>query len=224
MGQTLSANSSNLQKDFMHYFLTGTDTDVGKTITAAWLMLKLDAAYWKPIQVGRHEESDEQVVRRLTGFPDEAFAPSSYVLPDPVSPHYAAERCGAHIDMDEFKLPSYEEPLIVEGAGGVLVPLNENALMVDLMVQLALPVILVARTGLGTINHTLLSLEALRSRNLEITGVILNGDLQPHNAEAIETYGKTRVLGHIPPLSSLTSASLMDIPPLFKLQPDGTIK
>ena len=158
--------------------------------------------------MGRHEESDEQVVRRLTGFPDEAFARSTYVFPDPLSPHYAAERCGAHIDMAQFKLPAYEEPLIVEGAGGVLVPLNENALMVDLMVQLALPVILVARTGLGTINHTLMSLEALRARDLEITGVVLNGQEMPHNSEAIETYGKTRILGQIPPLDPLTGASL----------------
>ncbi|MCP4934334.1 MAG: dethiobiotin synthase [bacterium] len=207
----------------MHYFLTGTDTDVGKTIAAAWLMLKLDAAYWKPVQVGRHQESDEQVVRRLTGFPEEAFARSSYVFPDPLSPHYAAERCGAHIDMEQIKLPSYEEPLIVEAAGGVLVPLNENALMVDLMVQLALPVILVARTGLGTINHTLMSLEALRARDLTITGVILNGNEMPHNTQAIETYGKTRILGQIPPLAPLTGASLMDIPPLFELEADGTI-
>jgi len=207
----------------MHYFLTGTDTEVGKTIAAAWLMLKLDAAYWKPLQVGRHTESDEQVVRQLTMFPEEAFAPSTYVLPDPLSPHYAAERCGAHIDLQQFKLPAYEEPLIVEGAGGVLVPLNEHSLMIDLMVQLALPVILVARTSLGTINHTLLSLEALRSRDLEITGVILNGTEQPHNTQAIETYGKVRVLGQIPPLSPLTTAGLMDIPPLFDIKEDGTI-
>ncbi len=208
----------------MHYFLTGTDTDVGKTVAAAWLMLKLDAAYWKPVQAGRHEESDEQVVRRLTGFPDEAFAPSSYVLPDPVSPHYAAERCGTHIEMSKFKLPTYQEPLIVEGAGGVLVPLNEQALMVDLMVQLALPVILVARTGLGTINHSLMSLEALRARDLTVTGVILNGDEQPHNRQAIETYGQTRILGQIPPLDPLTGAGLMDIAPLFELDAEGSIK
>lgn len=208
----------------MHYFLTGTDTDVGKTIAAAWLMLKLDAAYWKPVQAGLHEESDEQVVRRLTGFPNKAFARSTYVLPDPLSPHYAAERCGAHIDLNAFKLPPFAKPMIVEGAGGVLVPLNEKSLMVDLMVQLALPVILVARTTLGTINHTLLSLEALRARKLEIAGVVLNGIEIPHVTKAIKTYGKVRILGQIPPLSPLTTKSLMECPALFELAPDGSIK
>ena len=208
----------------MQYFVTGTDTDVGKTIAAAWLMMKLDAAYWKPVQVGTHTEIDEKVVRRLTGFPDEAFAPSSYVFPDPMSPHVAAERCGAHIDMAQIRLPEFAEPLIVEGAGGVLVPLNEESLMVDLMVQLELPVILVARSTLGTINHTLLSLEALRQRDLEITGVVLNGDVQPHNAQAIETYGKVRVLGQIPPLSPLTTSGLMEVDASFEIAPDGSIK
>lgn len=199
----------------MQYFITGTDTDVGKTVAAAWMMLQLGASYWKPVQAGVEEETDEQVVRRLTGFSDSYFWPSTYSLREPLSPHEAARREGATIEMEHFELPKTDDPLIVEGAGGVLVPLNDKALVIDLIAQLGLPVILVARSGLGTINHTLLSLEALRRRNLEVAGVVLNGERQTHNLEAIETYGDIPVLAEITPLSPLTKAGLLGINPLI---------
>ncbi len=126
----------------------------------------------------------------------------------PLSPHEAARREGVAISLDAFKLPETSRPLIVEGAGGVLVPLNGEALMSDLMATLGLPAILVARSSLGTINHTLLSLEALRVRNIEIAGVILSGAPDQANRTAIEVYGRVSVLMELPLLSPLDAQTL----------------
>ena len=190
------------------YFITGTDTGVGKTVTAAWLMLALDGDYWKPVQAGLDGETDAQAVQRMTGFPPERFHESAYVLKAALAPHEAARREGIEIDLARFSLPRRRGALIVEGAGGVMVPLNTRAYMVDLMALLGLPVILVARTGLGTINHTLLSLEALRKRGLEIAGIVLNGPPNPANREAIEGYGRVAVIGELPVLARPDRAQL----------------
>jgi dethiobiotin synthase len=202
----------------MRYFVTGTDTDVGKTIACAWLALHLEAHYWKPIQSGLEGETDEAVVRRLTGMADDRFVPSAYALPEPLSPHESARRAGVRIDFDRMPLPKTTGPLIVEGAGGLLVPLNEDALIIDLIGRLGLPVILVTRTTLGTINHTLLSLEAIRARGLPLAGIVLNGPDMPHNRQALEQYGKARVLGHIPPLDPLDRAALLAVKPEANLR------
>lgn len=204
----------------MRYFVTGTDTDVGKTVAAAWLVLHLGASYWKPVQAGLGGETDADAVRRLTGVGPERILPSAYALPDPLSPHEAARRAGVRIDLERFALPPGDDALIVEGAGGLMVPLNENALMIDLIARLQLPAILVARTTLGTINHTLLSLEALRARSLPVAGVVLNGPDVPHNRAAIETYGRVRVLGHLPPLDPLDRDALLAIKPEVALVPE----
>ena len=190
------------------YFVTGTDTNVGKTIISAYLMRALDGDYWKPIQSGLDGETDTETVRRLTGLPPERFHPSAYELRAPLSPHESARRDGVAISLDAFKLPKTSRPLIVEGAGGVLVPLNGDALMIDLIKRLALPVILVARSTLGTINHTLLSLEALRTRRIEIAGVIMSGAPNEANRRAIESYGHARVLAEIPILSPLNAETI----------------
>jgi len=195
----------------MRYFITGTDTDVGKTVACAWAMLHTRARYWKPVQAGL-DETDEATIRALTRAGDERFIATTYSLPEPLSPHEAAKRAGVVIEMDNFKLPNDDEPLIVEGAGGLMVPLNDKSLVIDLIVQLGLPAILVCRTGLGTVNHSLLSLEALRARNIPVAGVILNGPDVPHNRTAIKTYGKVRIIGHIPPLEPLTRKTLEAVP------------
>lgn len=200
----------------MRLFVTGTDTDVGKTVAAAWVMLHTGARYWKPVQAGL-DETDEAVIRTLTGAGDERIIPSTYALPEPLSPHEAARRAGIDIDMEAFALPDGDEPLVVEGAGGLMVPLNERFLVIDLVEKLALPAILVCRTTLGTINHSLLSLEALRRREIPIAGVVLCGPDVPHNRTAIETYGQTRVLAHIPPLEALTRDALAGIAPQVDL-------
>lgn len=197
----------------MRFFITGTDTDVGKTVACAWLMLHLGARYWKPIQAGL-DETDEATIRRLTGAGDDRIVPTAYSLPEPLSPHEAARRAGIAIDIDSLQAPDGEQtPLIVEGAGGVLVPLNDEALVIDLIEQLRLPVILVCRTTLGTINHTLMSLKVLRARNIQVAGAILSGPDVPHNREAIESYGRVRIIAHLPRLDPLTRDALQGIAP-----------
>lgn len=180
------------------YFITGTDTDVGKTVAASWLMLALDGDYWKPIQAGLDGETDEITVRRLTGFAPDRFHPSTYRLKAALSPHRAAMQEGVAIELGRFVLPRHRRPLIVEGAGGLLVPLNARDFVIDLIEKLALPVVLVARSALGTINHTLLSLEALRSRRIDIAGVIVNGPANGANRDAIRSYGGVNIIAELP--------------------------
>ena len=137
------------------FFVTGTDTDVGKTLVSAWLMTHLDADYWKPVQAGTEPETDSVTVRRLADIPAGRILPEAYVLPEAMAPHEAARRAGITIDMTKLEAPETDRLLIVEGAGGLLVPLTEEAYVIDLAAELHLPVILVARSTLGTINHTL---------------------------------------------------------------------
>jgi dethiobiotin synthetase len=191
-------------------FVTGTDTDVGKTVVAATLTLGLDAYYWKPIQAGLAPSTDTECVRRWTGLPGERFLAETYRLREPMSPHAAAEMEGVKIEMDRViatTLPS-DRPVVVEGAGGLMVPLSPDALMIDLAERLGLPIVLVARSGLGTLNHTLLSISELRRRSMPLIGVVLNGEEHESNRKAIEDYGSVRVLGRVPPLSVIDSASL----------------
>ena len=190
------------------FFVTGTDTGVGKTVACAWLVQQMAGVYWKPIQAGLTGESDTAVLQRLCMLPDNRILPPVYELTHPRSPHEAAQRDGVVISLAAMPRPWSARPLIVEGAGGVMVPLNDNAFMVDLMVHLALPVVLTARTTLGTINHTLLSLECLRQRGLQVAGVILNGPPDPQNRHAIHTYGSVEILAEIPPLNPLNRSSL----------------
>lgn len=196
----------------MRYFVTGTDTDVGKTVACAWLMLHTATRYWKPVQAGLRP-TDEATIRELTLMGDDRFVPTVHSLTEPLSPHEAARRDGVTIELEDFRLPRNPEPLVVEGAGGLMVPLNEKELVIDLVEFLSLPVILVCRTTLGTINHSLLSLEALRRRDVSVAGVILVGPEVPHNRAAIESFGKTRILGHIPPLDPLNRVNLEAISP-----------
>jgi dethiobiotin synthetase len=183
-------------------FVTGTDTGVGKTVLSAALMLRYpEACYWKPIQTGPDDDTAE--VSRLSGgrVLDEGIR-----LPDPVSPHLAARRAGRTIE-----LPSRDDDgavYIVEGAGGVLVPVNDSQTMADLMVRLGLPVIVAARTTLGTINHTLLTLEALRTRALRVAGVVMIGDCNADNRAAVEHYGNVGVVAEMPRFDPLTPESL----------------
>ncbi len=196
-------------------FVTGTDTDVGKTVVCAWLARGLGADYWKPVQTGAAGHlapgSDAAEVARLA--PGTFVHPSAVVLPEPLSPHEAARRAGARIDLDALVPPATSRPLVVEGAGGALVPLNESCLMADLMQRLGLPVLVVARTALGTINHTLLTLEALRGRGLPLLGAILSGEPDAAAREAIARFGRVSVLAELPRLPRLTPDALAALPP-----------
>ena len=184
-------------------FVTGTDTNVGKTVVCAALMHRYRSAvplrYWKPIQTGIEHDDDASEVRRLAG----CEVATGTRLPRPVSPHLAAKWSGQNIRLNEMKLPSESGTWIVEGAGGVLVPLNETDLMADLMRSLGFPVLVVARSGLGTINHTLLTIEALRARGLCVAGVVMVGDPNSDNREAIEHHGRIQVLAEMPRLESI---------------------
>jgi len=200
-------------------FVTGTDTGVGKTIVSACLVRRWNADYWKPAQTGLADEpGDSETIRRLTGLPPTRIHPPRHAFAASLSVEAAAAAEGASVTLNDFDLPRSREPLVVEGAGGVLAPICAAALTVDIMVRLALPIILVARTTLGTINHTLLSLEALRIRKLHILGVVLVGDASPGNRDAIVRHGAIRILAELPrlaPVSPETIAAAAAVFPEF---------
>jgi dethiobiotin synthetase len=195
------------------YFVTGTDTNVGKTVLSALLVAALDAVYWKPVQTGATEGTDRESVRAWSEATEDRLPLERFRFDPPVSPHLASREAGIPIALDAFHLP--EAPAgrkwIVEGAGGVMVPLNERDLMRDLMRRIGFRVIVAARTSLGTINHTLLTLAALREALLPICGVALIGDENLENRRAIEHYGDVRVIGHIPLLESINRTALLDV-------------
>jgi dethiobiotin synthetase len=195
------------------YFVTGTDTGVGKTVVSAWLVEKLAGAYWKPVQSGAApgEAGDVEEVCRLSAVASARCHAPVYRLALPRAPHEAAQKEGVRIDLSRLSLPKEQRCLIVEGAGGALVPLNEQELMVDLMRQLALPVVVVARTQLGTINHTLLTLHCLRHHGLTVAGVILNGRPDRENRQAIAHYGQVKILAELPWLEPFSWPTLQKI-------------
>ncbi|MCE2991603.1 MAG: dethiobiotin synthase [Alphaproteobacteria bacterium] len=198
----------------MKIFITGTDTNVGKTLISSWIALHTGFSYFKPIQTGTRDGSDSFEVQKLS---DTKIYPESYAYKEPLSPHLAANLENDMIDIEKIVLPPSRN-LIIEGAGGVLVPINDTYLMVDLIEKLGAPVILVARTTLGTINHTLLSLEALRSRNILVLGVIMNGEKRLQNSKAIEAYGRTSVLADFPKIESVSMNTLKGIAPTERLK------
>lgn len=193
----------------MRIVVTGTDTDIGKTIFAAGLAGALGATYWKPIQSGLDGGSDGERVAALTGA---VVHPEAYRLTKPCSPHLAAEIDGVTIDLDRLAPPPRDplvvDPLVIEGAGGVLVPVTRELLYADLFARWGLPVVLVARTSLGTINHSLLSIEALRRRGVPILGVAFVGDANEDSEATIAAIGKVRRLGRLPILDPLDAPTL----------------
>ncbi len=188
--------------------VTGTDTGIGKTIFAAGLTRLLDGLYWKPIQAGLDGESDTAVVRRLAELPAARVLPEAYRLSTPASPHLAAERDGLSIDVDSLIPPPAARPLVIEGAGGLMVPLTRRILSIDLFARWRAPIVLCARTTLGTLNHTLLSLEALRRREIPIVGVAFIGNEHPDNESTIRSMGSVTILGRLPFLEPLTPLAL----------------
>lgn len=188
--------------------VTGTDTDIGKTVFAAALTGALGASYWKPVQAGLEDGSDAGTVARLGGVALAQILPEAYRLQTPCSPHRAAEIDGIEIEIDRLALPQVDGPLIVEGAGGVLVPVTRDLLFADLFARWAKPVVLVARTGLGTINHSLLSIEALRTRGVPILGIAFVGDAVEDSEATIAALGGVKRLGRLPHLAPLDAATL----------------
>jgi dethiobiotin synthetase len=192
----------------MRLVICGTDTDVGKTVVSALVVQGLGARYWKPVQSGTDDGGDSGRVQRLINLPPERLLSEAYRLQAPVSPHWSAERDGVLIDPDRLALPGGDDPLVVETAGGLLVPLRRDWLQIQQLERWRLPVLLVARSGLGTLNHTLLSLEALRRRGLAVLGLVLNGPPHADNPRTLEELGGVPVLLELPPLDPLDAAAL----------------
>jgi dethiobiotin synthetase len=188
--------------------VTGTDTGVGKTVFAAALAGALGATYWKPIQAGFLEETDRDTVLRLSGLSEERVLPEAYRLKTPASPHLAAEIDGITIDPDALVLPNTDGPLVVEGAGGLLVPLTREIAYIDVIGRWRAPVALCARTTLGTINHSLLSIGALRARGISLLGIVFIGDENAESERIIMEMGQARRLGRLPHLAPLTGDGL----------------
>lgn len=210
--------------------VVGTDTGVGKTVVSALLAASWaargPAAYWKPVATGAEEDRDAATVARLAG-PGVEVLPETYLFPAPLSPHLAARLAGGRIDPERVlaELGRHRavpgRALVVEGVGGLLVPLTEEGyLLIDLLAAARLPCLLVARSTLGTINHTLLSLEALRARDLPVAGIVLVGPPNPENRRAIERLGGVPVVAEVPPLA-LTPAAIAAAARAF--DPEGSL-
>ena len=185
------------------FVVTGTDTGIGKTIFSAALAGATATPYWKPIQSGLEEETDSQAVARLAGVP---VFPEAYRLVTPASPHLAAEIDGVAIDPDTLTPP--DGNLVVEGAGGTLVPVTRTLLYADLFARWQIPVIVCARTALGTINHSLLTIEALKARNVPIHGLVFLGDAVEDSEAIIAEISGIRRLGRLPIVAPLTPETL----------------
>lgn len=190
------------------FVITGTDTGIGKTMFAAALADALDGYYWKPVQAGLDTETDSECVARLGRIPVERIVPEAYRLSLPASPHLTARQQGVTINAEKLALPTAAEPLVIEGAGGVMVPLSETMVFADIFAAWRLPVILCARTSLGTINHSLLTLEALKARAIPVCGVAFIGADNRESRMIISTMGSVRDLGCLPWLETVDADRL----------------
>lgn len=189
------------------YFITGIGTGIGKTIVSAVLTAKLKADYWKPIQSGDLDISDSLFVKHLVSA-ETVIHPESYRLSQPLSPHLSARLDGISITLDAIKTPKTNNHLIIEGAGGLMVPLNDRELILDLIKSLAVKVIVVSQNYLGSINHTLLTLELLKANQIDIAGLIFNGTENPESEQYISNYSGVKVLGRIPKMSVIDSETI----------------
>ncbi|KXV31358.1 dethiobiotin synthetase [Gluconobacter japonicus] len=208
---------------FRGVFVTGTDTEIGKTLVSAILTKAWNATYWKPLQTGLADEAgDTPTVRTLAELTADRIIAPAYGLQAPLAPLAAANLEGVTINPGRLVLPAVQSSLVVEGAGGLMVPIREDMLMIDLIQQMDLPVVLVARSGLGTINHTLLSLEALRRRGIAVLGVVLSGPEDSGNARDIERFGNVRILFSVPRLEEINETAVSEIadrvPPFYVCQ------
>ncbi|CCD86619.1 dethiobiotin synthetase [Bradyrhizobium sp. ORS 285] len=192
--------------------VTGTDTGIGKTVFSAGLAGLLGARYWKPVQAGLAEETDSLRVQQLAGLGDDRVIPERYRLAEPASPHLAARLEGVSIDPLRLEPPDADDlPIVIEGAGGLMVPLDGDTLYLDVFARWRLPVVLCARTSLGTINHSLLSLSALRSRGIDVLGIAFIGEAHPDNEQTICRLGAVKHFGRLPWLAPLTASSLQQV-------------
>lgn len=193
-------------------FVSGTDTNVGKTLLSALLVAALDGIYWKPIQTGAAEGTDRQTVIKLAEIPEAQTIPESYCFDPPVSPHLAAGASGVKIDLARIRVPAkVDKPVIAEGAGGILVPINDAESVLDLARHLGFPIVIAARAALGTINHTLLTVRALRCAKMSIKGVVMIGNRNKENERSVAEFGAVPVVGWIPWLDKIDRETLLRV-------------
>ena len=195
-------------KNNLQFIICGTDTDIGKTLISSFFVRGLQSFYWKPIQSGIGTETDSQSILRLSGIKKEKILKEAYIFNKPVSPHWAAEIDGKKIDINLLKLPSIDGSLVVETAGGLMVPITRNILQIDQIKEWNLPVIIVCRSSLGTLNHTLLTIEALKNRNIKILGLIVNGEKHLDNPKTLREFSKLPIIAEFPKISNIDKNNL----------------
>jgi dethiobiotin synthetase len=197
-------------------FVTGIGTDVGKTVTSAILAEALHADYWKPVQTGSFFSTDADKIRKYVSNPKTVIHPESFILKQYMSPHAAAELEGQHISLDKINVPQTENNLIIEGAGGLMVPLNDREFIVDIITKIDAEVVLVIQNYLGSINHSILSIDALRSRKIPVLGIVFNGPPHKLSEDIILSYGGNRCLGRINKESVINKEVVSKYAALFK--------
>jgi dethiobiotin synthetase len=191
-------------------FITGIGTGIGKTIVSAVLVEKLKADYWKPVQSGDLDNSDSLAIKSLISNTNSFIHPETYRLTQPFSPHKSAAIDGITIDPEKFLLPETNNTLIIEGAGGLMVPLNSQFLMIDLIRQLNAEVILISQNYLGSINHTLLSVYALKQYDIPVKGIIFNGVKDSYSTDFILEYSGVEFLGHLPEFDVINKKAIIE--------------
>lgn len=199
-------------------FVTGIGTEIGKTIISSVLVQALKADYWKPVQAGDLDDTDSHKIERYAEAAK--IHPEGFRLNTPMSPHAAAAIDGVEIHLDDFHIPKTDNHLIIEGAGGLYVPLNDKDCVIDLLAKIQIPVVLVSRNYLGSINHTLLSINALKNRNVPIYGVIFNGKSTPTTEEVIERMTGVKVLGRVEEMTEINRAGIAKAAENFRFLQD----
>ena len=197
-------------------FVTGIDTEIGKTVVSSILVQTFEADYWKPVQSGDLHYTDSHKIRDWTKVEGQTIFPETYRLNEPMSPHASAERDGVLIEMDKFKLPETNRFLIAEGAGGLMVPLNDHDCMIDLIEQLGLAVVMVSKHYLGSINHSLLSIQALQRRNIPIAHLVFNGNENKDTESIIEKMSGLKSQLRLPDLEAVNQESVYEVAQQWK--------
>ena len=195
-------------KNNLKFIICGTDTDVGKTLISSFFVRGLKSFYWKPIQSGIETETDSQSILRLSGIKKEKILKEAYIFEKPVSPHWAAEIDRKKIDINLLNVPTIDGSIVIETAGGLMVPITRNFLQIDQIRKWNLPVIIVCRSSLGTLNHTLLTIEALKKRNIKILGLIINGEKHLDNPKTLREFSKLPIIAEFPRLNNIDKNNL----------------
>ena len=195
-------------KNNLKFIICGTDTDVGKTLISSFFVRGLQSFYWKPIQSGIETETDSQSILRLSGIKKEKILKEAYIFEKPVSPHWAAEIDRKKIDINLLNVPKIDGSIVIETAGGLMVPITRNFLQIDQIRKWNLPVIIVCRSSLGTLNHTLLTVEALKNRNIKILGLIINGEKHLDNPKTLREFSKLPIIAEFPRLNNIDKNNL----------------